>query len=78
MLSFPEAWRWVRGLLSREHAHTGKQAYGSVRSATNAKLAMERKTSRQFDVYRCPWRPDAFKHFHIGGTVRRSTQETQT
>lgn len=64
-------YRWVRGLASRKRCHEGKVAFGSKRSASKAKWAMFQKTGRQFDVYRCPWRPDSFRHFHIGGTVRR-------
>lgn len=69
MLTPKEMYWWLRGWTNRQKACGTKQQY-SLKSARKAKIAMERKTQRTFDVYWC-----LFCHrFHIGGSVRRGAR----
>ena len=63
-LTWKEKWWWIKGLCSPSRSCGKKQRY-SRSSAEKAKIAMEKKTTKKFDIYRCIW---CFK-FHIGRSV---------
>ncbi len=57
---------WFRGLFSRK-ASCGKKNRYSIKSAMKAKKIMEKKYSKEFDIYRCIW----CGNYHIGGSINR-------
>ena len=64
-LSIREKYYWFRGLFSRKHSCGKKNRY-SIKSAQKAKEVMEKKYSKEFDIYRCIW----CGQYHIGGSIK--------
>lgn len=66
-------WRlvWILGLFSkRAHYNSAgkpKQQYNTKKTAEKAAFAMQKKTGRKFDVYRCYI---YCRKYHIGGSIK--------